>query len=61
MLIGPHATEQQLDDARATIEAEPRNWIVQEVVQLSTLPSPRYPRSRGNALSPATWTCGPSC
>ena len=39
VLIGPHATEQQLDETRATIEAEPRNWIVQELVQLSTLPS----------------------
>ena len=39
VLIGPHATEQELAQARATIEAEPRNWIVQEVVQLSTLPS----------------------
>ena len=39
VLIGPHATEQELAAARATIEAEPRNWIAQEVVQLSTLPS----------------------
>ncbi len=39
VLIGPHATEQELAQARATIEAEPRNWIVQELVQLSTLPS----------------------
>ena len=39
VLIGPQATEQELAQARATIEAEPRNWIVQEVVQLSTLPS----------------------
>ena len=39
VLIGPHASEQELDDARAVIEAEPRNWIVQELVDLSTLPS----------------------
>ena len=39
VLIGPHATEQELDEARATIEADPREWIVQEVVQLSTLPA----------------------
>ena len=39
VLIGPHASEQELADARAAIEAEPRNWIVQELVQLSTLPS----------------------
>ncbi|MCY4176811.1 MAG: circularly permuted type 2 ATP-grasp protein [Acidimicrobiaceae bacterium] len=39
VLIGPHATEQELEQARAAIEADPRNWIVQELVQLSTLPS----------------------
>ncbi len=39
VLIGPHASDQELDDARAAIEADPRNWIVQEVVSLSTLPS----------------------
>ena len=39
VLIGPHATEQQLDEARAAIEDDPRNWIAQEVVQLSSLPS----------------------
>ena len=39
VLIGPHATEQELADAGATIEAEPRNWIVQELVELSTLPA----------------------
>ena len=39
VMIGAHADEQELDAARAAIEAEPRNWIVQEMVQLSTLPS----------------------
>ena len=39
VLIGPQASEQQLEQARATIGAEPRGWIVQELVQLSTLPS----------------------
>ncbi len=39
VLIGPHASEQQLAAARAAITAEPRNWIVQETVQLSSLPS----------------------
>ncbi|CAI7997842.1 Uncharacterized protein sll0335 [Geodia barretti] len=43
-------------DARATIEAEPRNWIVQEVVQLSTLPS-----FAGQRLEPRHLDCGPSC
>ncbi|MDE0267833.1 MAG: circularly permuted type 2 ATP-grasp protein [Acidimicrobiaceae bacterium] len=39
VLIGPHATEQQLKKARAAIEAEPRNWIVQDLVELSSLPT----------------------
>ena len=39
VLIGPHASERDLEAARSAIEAEPRDWIVQEVVQLSTLPS----------------------
>ena len=39
VLIGPQATEQQIAEARTAIEADPRNWIAQEVVQLSSLPS----------------------
>ena len=39
VLIGPHATNEELDAARSTIEAHPREWIVQEVVQLSCLPT----------------------
>ena len=39
IVIGPHATEAELAEARARIEADHRNWIVQELVQLSSLPS----------------------
>ncbi len=39
VLIGPHATADELEEAKAKIEAEPREWIVQELVALSTLPS----------------------
>ncbi len=39
VMIGPHATEQELSRVKAAIEAEPREWIVQELVQLSTLPT----------------------
>ena len=39
VLIGPHADERQIEAARVAIEADPRNWIVQELVQLSSLPS----------------------
>ena len=39
IVIGPHASTQELADARLAIENDPRNWIVQELVQLSSLPS----------------------
>ncbi len=39
VLVGPDASDRQLQEARRAIESDPRNWIVQEVVQLSTLPS----------------------
>ena len=39
VLIGPHATEQEIAEARSAVVADPRNWICQEVVQLSSLPS----------------------
>ncbi len=39
IVIGPHATEEELEDARRKIEADPRNWIAQEVVNLSRLPA----------------------
>ncbi len=37
VLIGPHATEAELDAAKAEIGDNPRNWIVQEMVELSSL------------------------
>ncbi len=39
IVIGPHASDAELAKARATIEADPRNWIVQDLVQLSSLPA----------------------
>ena len=39
VLIGPQASDEQLEGARAAIDADPRNWITQEVVQLSSIPS----------------------
>ncbi len=39
VLIGPRASDEELQDARRAIEADPRDWIAQEVVQLSTVPS----------------------
>jgi uncharacterized circularly permuted ATP-grasp superfamily protein len=37
--IGPHATAQELDGCRRSIEADPRGWIAQDVVQLSRHPT----------------------
>ena len=39
LVIGPAATGQQLDDLRAELLDNPRGWIAQEVVQLSTSPT----------------------
>ncbi len=38
LVIGPHATDEELAEARAAIEADPRNYIAQEVVSLSRHP-----------------------
>jgi uncharacterized circularly permuted ATP-grasp superfamily protein len=37
--IGPRATKQQLDDARAALVADPSNWISQPVIGLSVAPT----------------------
>ena len=39
IVIGPHASDRELEGARASIANDPRGWIVQELVELSTLPS----------------------
>ncbi len=39
VLIGPHASAHELDARRREIEADPRNWIAQETVALSTHPT----------------------
>ncbi|MGH9156577.1 MAG: circularly permuted type 2 ATP-grasp protein, partial [Acidimicrobiales bacterium] len=36
LVIGPHASDETLTRARAAIVAQPRGWIAQEVVALST-------------------------
>ena len=38
MLIGPHSTREQRDEFRQRIEADPRNYIAQPTVSLSTAP-----------------------
>jgi uncharacterized circularly permuted ATP-grasp superfamily protein len=39
VLIGPAATKSELAVARKRLESEPRGWIAQPVVQLSTVPT----------------------
>jgi uncharacterized circularly permuted ATP-grasp superfamily protein len=39
MLIGPHASSQQIEEFRAAILADPRGYIAQPVVRLSRCPS----------------------
>lgn len=38
MLIGPHSTAAQREDFRVRIEVDPRNYIAQPTIQLSTAP-----------------------
>ncbi len=47
LVIGPHATEQELDEIETNVTADPRGYIAQPVIQLST--SPTYD---GSSISP---------
>lgn len=39
IVIGPQASREELDDLRVKVLADPRAWIAQPVVQLSTVPT----------------------
>jgi hypothetical protein len=39
IVIGPHATRAELDALRERVTADPRGWIAQPLVQLSTVPT----------------------
>jgi uncharacterized circularly permuted ATP-grasp superfamily protein len=39
LVVGPDASKAELDDLRARLVADPRGWIAQPVVQLSTIPT----------------------
>jgi len=39
LIMGPAASRAELDQARKTLAADPRGWIAQPVVQLSTIPT----------------------
>ena len=61
LLIGNRATRSELDDAIASIEADPRNWVAQPILALSTVPTlcdgalePRHVGLRPFILSGAT-------
>ena len=47
ILIGPQASQEQLDEARRAIRSDPRAWTAQQVVTLSTAPT-----AVGNRLLP---------
>jgi uncharacterized circularly permuted ATP-grasp superfamily protein len=47
LVVGPVATDEELAGLRTTIEADPRNWIAQEVVGLS-----RHPTQIDHLLGP---------
>jgi uncharacterized circularly permuted ATP-grasp superfamily protein len=38
MLIGPHSTEEQREEFKQKIQAQPRNYIAQPTINLSTAP-----------------------
>ncbi|GHF27107.1 circularly permuted type 2 ATP-grasp protein [Pseudolysinimonas yzui] len=39
LVVGPDASKQELDELRVHLRADPRGWIAQPVVQLSTIPT----------------------
>jgi uncharacterized circularly permuted ATP-grasp superfamily protein len=39
MLIGPHASQSEIDEFAVKIQADPRNYIAQPTLELSTVPS----------------------
>jgi uncharacterized circularly permuted ATP-grasp superfamily protein len=61
LLIGDRASRSEIDEAIANIEADPRNWVAQPILELSTAPTlcdgelePRHVDLRPFILSGAT-------
>lgn len=50
IVIGPKATDAELAEVAAKVEADPRNWIAQEVVALSRMPAWTGERMAGRHL-----------
>jgi uncharacterized circularly permuted ATP-grasp superfamily protein len=73
MLIGPHADAEQIETFRGLIKANPRNYIAQPTLELSTVPSlsdgelypchvdlrPYILRGRGTWVTPGGLTPSP--
>ena len=53
ILIGPQASDEELHRARQEVETEPRQWIAQEIVALSTAPTSVGDRFGAPAPRPA--------
>jgi uncharacterized circularly permuted ATP-grasp superfamily protein len=47
LVIGPQASDEELAQLRSRLEADPRGWIAQRVIQLSTSPT-----STGSGIAP---------
>ncbi|MDI2125301.1 carboxylate--amine ligase/circularly permuted type 2 ATP-grasp protein [Yinghuangia seranimata] len=57
VLIGPDATEEELKQARADIAADPRRWVAQETVPLSTHPTFTGERFEPRAVDLRAFVC----
>lgn len=55
LVVGPAASAKELAELRSRLQADPRGWIAQPVVQLSTIPT-----LVDDGMRPGTPTCGPS-
>ena len=55
LVIGDRATPAELRRAAEAIQADPRNWVAQPILALSTVPT-----ICGDGLGTATSTCGRS-
>jgi uncharacterized circularly permuted ATP-grasp superfamily protein len=52
IVIGDRATREQLDAAITAIEADPRNWVAQPILSLSTVPTLVPGPDGGHAVAP---------
>ena len=57
MLVGPHASKEQIEIFRKKLLADPDGFIAQPTLSLSTCPTSFDRRRRPRAMS----ICGPSC